>query len=127
MMKQGKFSGNWDHGHNHVEVQLTLIQFEEDGKHIVYTPSLDLSGYGNTEEEATASYAETVNEFLRYTTNKNTLPKVLTKLGWDVKKKNKIKAPPLVQMINENEYLAEIFEEKQYKKINQTVKIPSFA
>jgi predicted RNase H-like HicB family nuclease len=126
-MKQTKFSGNWDHGNDQVDVQLTLIQFEEDGRFIVYTPSLDLSGYGNTEEEATASYAEAIDEFLRYTTNKKTLPKVLTKLGWSINRKNKIKAPPLVQMINENKYLAEIFEEKQYKKLHQTVKLPAFA
>lgn len=126
-MKQSKVSGSFDHDNNHVDVQLSLIFFEEDGRYIVYSPSLDVSGYGNNEAEAKESFEETMDEFLRYTTNKNTLREVLKNLGWNIKKKNSIKSPALVQMINTNKYLAEIFEEKQYRKENKTIKMPAFA
>ena len=126
-MKQTKVSGQWDQGNNHVNVQLTLILFEEDSEFFVYTPSLDLSGYGESEDEARKSFAETLDAFLQYTANKKTLPKVLTRLGWNVKSRKRIKSPALVDMVNNNEYLAEIFEEKQYKKVHETVKMPVFA
>lgn len=125
-MKHSKITGHFNHGNNHIDVHLGLIFFEEEGKHFVYTPALDITGYGNSEDEAKNSFEETLKEFLRYTSNKDTLKKELKKLGWKVTPKVKIKAPSLVDMINNNEYLAEIFEEKQYRKVNQTVQLPAF-
>ena len=71
-----------------IDVKLSLLSFKEQKIFIIYAPALDLAGYGINEEEAKDSFIKTLNEFFRYTTNKNTLFKELKRLGW-TKKKNK--------------------------------------
>ena len=71
--------------HGKYHVGLSLVEFEEENVTIVYSPALDLSGYGYSQEEAKQSFSEALNEFLRYTTNKNSLDKVLKDLGWAIK------------------------------------------
>jgi len=52
MGKNLMHSGQYRDGKNAVNVKLSLIEFEEDGLHFVYSPALDLTGYGKTEESA---------------------------------------------------------------------------
>ncbi len=66
-------------------VGLSLVEFEEDNVTIIYSPALDLSGYGYNHSEAKISFTEALQEFFRYTHNKNTLDKVLKELGWKLK------------------------------------------
>jgi hypothetical protein len=108
-------------------MNLPLITFEEDGSHIVYCPPLDLSGYGDTEEEAIRSFHVTLDEFFKYTTNKGTLWKELERLGW---KKGGTKRSPLLtlpdwdKLLRDNEPLQEIVREHSYQKIEEKVEIP---
>lgn len=118
--------GNFRSKGNEVEFNLPIIQFKEDTVYFFYTPALDLTGYGNSEEEAKASFEETLTQFLAYTTNKKTLSSELRKLGWKVSK-HKVASPSLTQMLRDNQYLVEIFEEKAYTKFDQTYSIPAFA
>ena len=111
---------------NKVKFKLTVITFQEDGVFFYYTPALDLTGYGKTVDEAKESFSITLEQFLTYSTNKNTLFNELKKLGWKVSKKSVSKPPSLIDMINKNDYLATIFEEKQYSKIDQTISLPIF-
>ncbi|HON53773.1 MAG TPA: hypothetical protein PLS12_11235, partial [Bacteroidales bacterium] len=53
-------------------VTLSLIKFKEDKAAIIYSPALDLSGYGNTFEDAKKSFSTTLQEFIKYTHNKRT-------------------------------------------------------
>lgn len=119
-------SGDFKSKGSKVNFNLPVITFHEDGVFFFYTPALDLTGYGKTEEEAESSFEETLGQFLDYGTNKSTLFSELKKLGWKVSKKSVSKPPSLIDMINNNEYLAEIFEEKQYKKFHQTINLPAF-
>jgi hypothetical protein len=107
-----------------VKFNLPLIKFQEEDVYFIYSPALDLTGYGRTEEEAKASFGETIDQFLDYTIKKKTLFSELRKLGWKVTKKKISQSPSLVDMITKNNYLAEIFEQKQYQKLNQTISIP---
>lgn len=120
-------AGNFKNRVNQVRFNLPVISFMEENVHFLYTPALDLTGYGNTEEEALRSFEETIGQFLEYGINKKTLEKELKKLGWIFTKKKISKAPSLVDMITHNKYLAEIFEEKQYKKFDRTFDIPALA
>jgi hypothetical protein len=72
-------------GNGKYHVGLSLVEFEEDNVTIIYSPALDLSGYGYNHSEAKSSFSEALHEFFRYTSNKNTLDKVLKELGWNVK------------------------------------------
>ena len=103
--------------------ELSLFQFDENKVVVIYSPALDLSGYGKSEKEAEKSFEEALNEFTRYTTNKGTLLKELRRLGWTFSKKEN-NAPRLENMLASNEYLADIFEHKEFKKYNSKVHVP---
>ena len=70
--------------HHRINVKLSLIEFEEDGLYFVYSPALDLTGYGATEKDARDSYDIAMEEFLKYTANKASINKELRRLGWTV-------------------------------------------
>jgi gamma-glutamylcysteine synthetase len=114
-----------DHQHN-IETRLSIILFQENEHYIAYAPALDLSGYGYSEEEAHRSFGVALEEFLRYTSNKKTIANELTRLGWKVKAK-KMQAPNWSDLIVKNNYIADIMEHKQFKKIDRSVSIPAFA
>ncbi len=65
-------------------IGLSLVEFKEEDFTIIYSPALDLGGYGYNKIEAKKSFEEALSEFFRYTNNKNTLNKVLENLGWPV-------------------------------------------
>ena len=121
-------SGNFKNSRgNTAEFNLPLLTFQEDGLYFFYSPALDLTGYEKTKKEADSSFREALGQFLNYSINKNTLWSELKKLGWKVSKKSTSRPPSLVDMVNKNQYLAEIFEEKQYQKTHSTVSLPVFA
>ena len=51
------------------KLHLVLLSFQEDNNFIVYAPTLDLSGYGDNQEEANSSFDEALDEFLDFTIN----------------------------------------------------------
>jgi len=85
-MKQIGFKGKVKKGLVTVNVSVPLLSFKEDDTFIVYSPALDVSGYGDTEEEARKSFELTLEEFINYTLNKKTFQSELTRLGWKIKK-----------------------------------------
>jgi hypothetical protein len=64
-----------------VEIGLNLFQFKEDGIQFIYSPDLDLTGYGKTIREARRSFEESLAEFITYTIRKKTLDKELKNTG----------------------------------------------
>jgi len=105
-------------------VGLSLIEFKEEDVTVIYSPALDLSGYGHSKIDAKNSFSEALNEFFRYTNNKKTLDKVLKKLGWSVKgsKKNPKFSPPKdSELVTSNPLYNEIVNEKVYKVSREDV------
>ncbi len=69
-----------------VKVRLLLVHFQDENKvHFVYSPHLDLTGYGNDVTQAKDSFEIVLEDFVDYTIKKKTLAKVLTGLGWELK------------------------------------------
>ena len=127
-MQNLKISGNKQFGTNSVKFDLPLFLFEEDSTRFAYLPSLDLTGYGKTEEEAKESLKVVLEEFLRYTINKNTLFIEMKRLGWQVKSKKKpMHAPEISDLINTNNQLKEIINYKNYSTSHYQVNVPAFA
>lgn len=127
-MQQGNLIGEKQFGTKSVKVDLQVLFFEEDNIHYAYMPSFDLTGYGNTDEEAKKSLAVVLDEFLRYTLNKNTLFIEMQRLGWKIKNKKKpMHAPQMSDLINSNDQLKDIVNSKQYTTSNYQVNIPAFA
>ncbi|MFN5169670.1 MAG: hypothetical protein ACK5DD_08600 [Cyclobacteriaceae bacterium] len=124
MGKKLSHTSQYRDDHKRINVKLSLIEFEEDGLHFIYSPALDLTGYGKTEEEAKESYNLAMEEFLRYTSNKETIFHELQRLGWSVSKK-KVAAPSLSSLLKSRAYLEEIFTEKNFRKTDETIAIPA--
>lgn len=107
-------------------VHVGVFIFREEGNYIAYSPSLDTSGYGLTKEEAMESFELTLEEFLRYSLTQETLEGELKRLGWTVsgrKQKRKYSEPKLIDLLKQD-YLASIFDDKEFAKTNRTVNLP---
>lgn len=91
-------------GDHLVNIELNILIFDEDGIKYVYSPALDLTGYGNSEEEAMGSFKVVLEEFVHYTENKKTIYKELERLGWTVNpKKRRVQPPADEQLLEDNE------------------------
>lgn len=127
-MQNLKISGNKQFGKNSINFELPLFLFEEDNVWFAYLPSLDLNGYGETEVEAKESLNIVLDEFLRYTLNKDTLLSEMKRLGWQIKSKKKpMHAPAISDLISTNEQLREIINYKEYSTSHYQVNVPAFA
>jgi hypothetical protein len=98
-----------------VKVKLLLIHFKDEGNiHFIYSPHLDLTGYGQNLKDAKKSFEIVFEDFVDYTLKKKTLGKILTDLGWELKgtlkRPKKILAPSITSIISQNEYVSEIFD-----------------
>lgn len=126
------YQSNFKSASGNAKVKLFLISFQDDnGIHFVYSPHLDISGYGETLAEAKESFNIAYEDFIDYTLKKQTLGKVLKKLGWTVKgkikKPKKILAPKIESVIGKNQYVADIFNKYQTNTYHKEVGFPSFA
>lgn len=127
-MKQIGFKAKVKKGNVTINVSVPLLSFKEDDAFIVYSPALDISGYGDTEEEARKSFELTLEEFISYTLNKNTFQLELTRLGWKIKKRNilnRYTPPPLDELIIQKDYLSSIIREKDFHSYRETIQLPA--
>ncbi|MCK9400880.1 MAG: hypothetical protein M0Q51_12940 [Bacteroidales bacterium] len=127
MTPEGQFKGTWSSSNQEISINLPFIIFEEGGAQVVYCPALDVSGYGNNEEEAFESFKVCLGEFLLYTTHKKTFTEELRRLGWTIKKsKFKPMVPPQIsQLLEENDNFSRIFNNYPFRKIDHSVSLPA--
>jgi len=67
-----------------LSVEVPVLIFEEDGQWIAYCPHLEVSSYGDNEEEARAAFEEALEIFFEETVSRGTLEKELVSLGWSL-------------------------------------------
>ena len=127
-MAKATFSGGFDHQNRTVKVSLGMYIFKEGDAIIVYCPALDLSSYGDTEEQAKKAFEGVFESTFKYMLNKNTLKDDLINHGWEIKslKQKKLKAPSIDTLLNKNESFRDILSNKEYSKYEQKVGIPEF-
>ena len=126
------FHGELQTSTNLVKVKLLLFHFEDENKiNFIYSPHLDLSGYGISLEEAQQSFQLALEDFIDYTLKKKTFRKVLLQLGWSIKglskKPKRILAPSITTIISENKYISEIFDKYPVNTFHKEVGLPVFA
>ncbi len=126
------FEGGFINKSGNVIVKLLLIHFEDENNiHFIYSPHLDLTGYGTNLDEAKKSFEIVFEDFIDYTLKKKTLGKVLTDLGWEIKgtikRPKKVLAPSITSVIKENDYVSEIFDKYPVNTYHQEVGIPAYA
>ncbi|MDN4165218.1 hypothetical protein QWY31_06880 [Cytophagales bacterium LB-30] len=73
---------------------LNLQQIVENGKVVLYSPTLDLAGIGNTEAQASDDLKAIIEITFEYAIQKGTLEKLLFSQGWQ-KLEGKIQSRPL--------------------------------
>jgi hypothetical protein len=74
VMKTGKFNKN--------QTKIPLIIFEEGNKVVAYSPAIDLSTCGDTEEQARKRFIEAASIFFSEIESMGTTDDVLAECGW---------------------------------------------
>lgn len=109
-------------------IRLSLFSFIESDVNVVYSPALDIYGYGNDESEARESFGITLKEYIKYTKNKKTLEKDLLKYGCTVDKKlHTLNTPKFSELLDENESFRNILDNKPFKKFDMNVNMAALA
>ena len=120
-----QFNARYRGGKYIMTVQLEVLSWEERGTHFVYSPALDLTGYGDTLQEARESFEYTIEETLTYMENKGTIFDELERLGWLVnRKKRKVQAPDEDSLKKDNKEFARIIK---MPGLNKTTESRKFA
>ena len=113
-----------------VKVRILLFHFtDEQGIHFVYSPHLDLTGYGHSLTEAKTSFEVVFEDFLEYTIKKATLGSLLQKMGWKkqkgtLKKPVKSLAPSITTVIAGNKYISDLFDKYPLQTFYKEVGMP---
>ena len=98
------------------KAMVVLFSFQDADNYIVYSPQLDISGYGKTQKEALSSFDYCLAGFLDHSVKNETLFDELTCLGWKLKKGTnnnlkQIKAPSWSDIIKKNQSLKVLLSE----------------
>ena len=111
-----------------MRVAITLVIFKEGNMNIVYSPSLDLSGYGETEAKAKKSFETTLAETVKYAIENNTLNHLLISLGWFKNNGTNTvyKSANITSKIATNDYLQNVINQNNEVKFKNNVQL-SFA
>lgn len=72
----------------HISASLTVVSFIEDGSYVVYSPSLEMTGYGDTEEEAKEMFSFSMEDYFKslIKLSHKTIEAELRKYGFKQKK-----------------------------------------
>lgn len=123
-MAKARFKGTFNQGKYLITISVSLYIWDEDGITFVYSPALDITGYGNTEEEAKKSFRITLDEFVNYTHKKKTIFDELESLGWAVnRKKKRLHAPDLEELRTDNDTFRDLLRKKNLRSENQNVEL----
>lgn len=111
-----------------IEIRLVLLSYIDDNVHVIYSPALDLYGYGNDELEARASFSTTLEEYIAFTTEENSLSADLSRLGWAVNpQSHRVTMPAWTSLVNKNQHLNDVMLNRPFKKFDQPIRFPAFA
>ena len=111
------------------KAMVVLFSFQDADNYIVYSPQLDISGYGKTQKEALSSFDYCLAGFLDYSVKNETLFDELTCLGWKLKKGTnnnlkQIKAPSWSDIIKKNQSFKVLLSEYNISTQQREVEFP---
>ena len=84
---------------SHVNAMIPVLFLEEGNKIVAYSPALDISSCGDTEEHARVRFAEAVSIFLEELHQMGTLVEVLEECGWHRTLPKHTWAPPVYRQL----------------------------
>jgi predicted RNase H-like HicB family nuclease len=86
------------------QVEVVLVFDEDSSQYVAYCPALEVSSYGDTEEEARAAFEDALAIFIRDTAERGTLDQLLLALGWRLlKQPEPVYEPPRlpIELLNQ--------------------------
>ena len=105
-------------------MKLNLIIFKEDEGYVAYCPALELCGCGKTKSKAQESFNIVLDEYIRYTTENQTLIADLEEHGWKIAKKGKkLIQPKMSELLQNNNKLEDIIDKYDFNKYSVPVKM----
>ena len=123
-MSKARFQTTYNKGKYNINISLSIYNWKEDGIYYIYSPALDITGYGHKVEEAKKSFKQTLAEFVTYTDNKRTIFDELEHLGWTVnRKKKRVHAPDMEDLLDDNDSLKEIITKTGVQRIKQNIEL----
>lgn len=123
-MDKKRANAKYSDGRQNVEFSVSIFLWEENSVFYVYSPALDLTGYGLTKDEARESFETVLEEFIKYTHNKKTIFKELENLGWAVNKRRKrIVSPDFEDLLSENEHFRHLYKSKDLVRDSSNVNL----
>lgn len=84
-----------------VEAKIPVLFFQEGKKVVAYSPALDLSTCGDTEQQARKRFGEAALIFLTEISKMGTIEEVLEECGWRKSPKRQTWAPPVYRSCTE--------------------------
>ena len=83
----------------HLEIRIPVVVFKDEDDDIwyAYSPVLEITGYGENEDEAKASFEIVLQETIEYMVTHDTLEAELRRLGW--KKAKGRQTPPAMETL----------------------------
>lgn len=101
-----------------MELSLSVYLFKENDVFVAYCPSLDLSGYDLTEEDARRDFDYHLQEYVKFQMEHETLDKDLARHGWQVMQR-KAKGPEIGTLLRRTQ-LRDVFKKPEYRMIRNT-------
>ncbi|MFA5317487.1 MAG: hypothetical protein WC369_08710 [Dehalococcoidales bacterium] len=89
------------HNIRKMEVQIPVNIFEEAGKFVVFSPVIDLSSCGDSEEQARKKFTEAAAIFFDEISRMGTIDDVLTECGWQKVAHKSSWSPPVYKSSTE--------------------------
>ena len=77
-----------------VEVQVDVVLIKDGEYYVALCPSLNVSSYGQTQEEAKQAFDEALKIFISETDKRGNLEKELLKYGWVLQQQPKLSYTP---------------------------------
>lgn len=123
-MDKKQANAKYADGNKNVELSVSIFLWEEESMFYVYSPALDLTGYGVSKDEARESFETVLHEFIVYTHNKKTIFKELEKLGWAVnKKRRRVVSPDFEDMLSDNDHFNRLYKSKDLERDSSNVNL----
>ncbi len=85
-----------------IKAKVPLLVFEEGDKYIAYSPALDISSCGDTQEDARNKFGEAVDIFLSEIRRMGTFDEVMEECGWRKLSEGKGWIPPVYTTTEES-------------------------
>jgi hypothetical protein len=85
---------------DNVNARIPVILFEEGAKFVAYSPAIDLSTCGDSEEQARKRFVEAATIFFDEITHMGTIDDVLIECGWQKVPGKQTWLPPQLQALH---------------------------